>query len=83
MKGERNPVKKNMDKFHKPSTHKDKSKYDRRTESEVMQDELEPIPEEREGPVVHPTEHDESDDLEYLKRAVDDSGVFETDVEET
>lgn len=25
-----NPVKKNMDKFHKPATHKDESKYDRK-----------------------------------------------------
>ena len=59
----RNPVKKNMDKFHKPRTHKDKTKYDRRTESEKMQDELEPI--------WHPTEHDESDDLEDAK-VIDD-----------
>ena len=35
--------------------------------SEKMQDELEPIPEKREGPVVHPTEFDESDDLEMAK----------------
>jgi hypothetical protein len=91
MKGDRNPVKKNMDKFHKPSTHRDKSKYDRRTESQVMQDELEPIP-----PVWHPTEHDESDDLEDAKRieedrnrmedeggsGMDDSGAFESDIEE-
>jgi hypothetical protein len=55
-----NPVKRNMDKFHKPSTHKDKTKYDRRSESERLQDELEPI--------IHPTEYDESDDLEYAKR---------------
>ena len=76
MKGERNPVKKNMDKFHKPSTHIDKSKYDRKSESEIMQDELEPI--------WHSTEFDESDDIEQAKRAeMDDSGVFETDVEET
>ena len=27
-----NPVKKNMDKFHKPCTHKDKTKYDRKAE---------------------------------------------------
>ena len=53
-----NPVKKNMDKFHKPRTHKDKTKYNRKKEaeeidrmideggpsySETMQDELEPI----------------------------------------
>jgi peptide deformylase len=37
------------------------------SESEKMQDELEPIPEKREGPVVHPTEFDESDDLEMAK----------------
>ena len=48
-----NPVKKNMDKLHKPRTHKDKTKYDRKSESEIMQDELEPI--------WHPTEYDESD----------------------
>ncbi len=53
-----NPVKKNMDKFHKPRTHRDKTKYNRKKEaeeidrmideggpsySETMQDELEPI----------------------------------------
>ena len=53
------PVKKNMDKLHKPKTHKDKTKYDRKSESEKMQDELEPI--------WHPTQHDESDDLEDAK----------------
>ena len=62
MKHETNPVKKNMDKFHKPRTHKDKTKYDRKSESEKLQDELEPI--------VHPTEHDESDDLEDAKRVI-------------
>tara|TARA_B100000029_G_C17390869_1_gene893344 strand:+ start:685 stop:876 length:192 start_codon:yes stop_codon:yes gene_type:complete len=60
MKGKRNPVKKNMDKFHKPRTHKDKTKYDRKSESEIMQDELEPI--------WHPTQYDESDDIEDSKR---------------
>jgi len=30
MKNKTNPVKKNMDKFHKPRTHKDKTKYDRK-----------------------------------------------------
>ena len=55
-----NPVKKNMDKFHKPRTHKDKTKNDRKSESEIMQDELEPI--------WHPTEYDESDDIEDAKR---------------
>ena len=70
----RNPVKKNMDKFHKPRTHRDKTKYNRRTESEKMQDDLEPIVHdwESEGGAVHPeyihpTEHDESDDLEDAK----------------
>ena len=29
-KGKGDPVKKNMDKFHKPKTHKDKSKYNRK-----------------------------------------------------
>ena len=57
------PVKKNMDKFHKPKTHKDKTKYDRKSESEIMQDDLEPI--------WHPTEYDESDDLEDAK-VIDD-----------
>ena len=76
MKNKTNPVKKNMDKFHKPSTHKDKTKYDRKSESEKLQDELEPIIHDwdNEGGAVHPTEHDESDDLEYVKR-------FDSDVE--
>ena len=30
VKGRKDPVKKNMDKFHKPKTHKDKSKYSRK-----------------------------------------------------
>ena len=60
MKNKTNPVKKNMDKFHKPRTHKDKTKYDRKSESEKLQDELEPI--------WHPTQHDESDDIEQAKR---------------
>ena len=38
MKNKTNPVKKNMDKFHKPRTHKDKTKYDRSSESEKLQD---------------------------------------------
>ena len=38
-----NPVKKNMDKFHKPRTHRDKTKYNRRSESEKLMDDLEPI----------------------------------------
>ena len=62
MKHERNPVKKNMDKFHKPSTHTDKSKYDRKSESEIMQDELEPI--------WHSTEFDESDDIEQAANLI-------------
>ena len=64
MKNKRNPVKKNMDKFHKPRTHKDKTKYDRKSESEIMQDDLEPI--------WHPTEYDESDDLEDAKVVEDE-----------
>jgi hypothetical protein len=48
-----------------------------------MQDELEPIP-----PVWHPTEHDESDDLEDAKRMEDEGGMdyrdaFESDIKET
>ena len=35
----RDPVKKNMDKFHKPKTHKDKSKYNRKEISKPI-DEL-------------------------------------------
>ena len=53
-----------MDKFHKPKTHKDKTKYDRKSESEKMQDDLEPI--------WHPTEYDESDDLEDAKVVEDE-----------
>jgi hypothetical protein len=30
--GRLDPVKKNMDKFHRPSTHKDKTKYDRKND---------------------------------------------------
>ena len=90
MKNKTNPVKKNMDKFHKPRTHKDKTKYDRRSESEKLQDELEPIINDmidEGGPVWHPTEHDESDDLEdakkiiYKEEEMDYSGAFESDVE--
>ena len=64
MEMKKDPVKKNMDKLHKPKTHKDKTKYDRKSESEKMQDELEPI--------WHPTEHDESDDIEELKKIEND-----------
>ena len=60
MKNKNNPVKKNMDKFHKPRTHKDKTKYDRKSPSETLMDDIEPI--------YHPTEYDESDDLEAAKR---------------
>ena len=28
--GKKDPVKKNMDKFHKPATHQDKTKYNRK-----------------------------------------------------
>ena len=51
-----NPVKKNMDKFHKPRTHRDKTKYHRKSESEKMQDDLEPILHdwEDEGGAIHP-----------------------------
>ena len=35
----RDPVKKNMDKFHKPKTHKDKSKQSRKEKSKLI-DEL-------------------------------------------
>ena len=77
----RDPVKKNMDKFHKPRTHRDKTKYDRRSESEKLMDELEPILHdwepvdqwEDEGGYFHPdfynhfTEHDGSDDIEDVK----------------
>ena len=90
----RNPVKKNMDKFHKPRTHKDKTKYDRQTESERLQDELEPILHdwENDGGTIHPTQYDESDDLEdakvitdeyrKLEKDMDYSGAFESDIEE-
>ena len=64
MKNKTNPVKKNMDKFHKPRTHKDKTKYDRKSESEKMQDDLEPI--------WNQTEYDESDDLEDAKVVEDE-----------
>ena len=71
-----------MDKFHKPRTHKDKTKYDRKSVSENLMDDLEPIIHDQEdssenwenegGAIhpdyVHPTEHDESDDLEAAKR---------------
>jgi hypothetical protein len=35
--GKTNPVKKNMDKFHKPSTHPDKTKYNRKvTKADIL-----------------------------------------------
>ena len=59
-----NPVKKNMDKFHKPRTHRDKTKYYRKSESEKMQDDLEPITDwENEGGQIHP---DSSEELQKL-----------------
>ena len=89
----RNPVKKNMDKFHKPRTHKDKTKYDRKSESEKMQDELEPIIHDKDvvdqwedegGSIhpeyIHPTEYDESDDIEAMKKMdpdLQDANVIE------
>ena len=71
----KDPVKKNMDKLHKPKTHKDKTKYDRRTESEKLQDELEPI--------WHPTQHDESDDLEDAKVIDDEYRKLKKDMNES
>jgi len=44
----RDPVKKNMDKFHKPRTHRDKTKYDRKSESEKLMNDLEPLSNGRE-----------------------------------
>jgi len=92
-----NPVKKNMDKFHKPRTHRDKTKYNRRTESEKMQDELEPIIhdedvveqwEDEGGSIhpdpdeyIHPTEYDESDDLEYAKVIEDEYRKLKRDMD--
>jgi hypothetical protein len=63
----KDPVKKNMDKLHKPSTHRDKTKYYRNSEvdwysmsiSQELQEDLEPItihPTEHK-PALHPTEH--------------------------
>ena len=75
-----NPVKKNMDKFHKPRTHRDKTKYHRKSESEKMQDDLEPIIVgilndvdfwEDEGGAIHP---DSSEEMDY-------SGAFESDID--
>ena len=36
--GKKNPVKKNMDKFHKPSTHADKTKYNRKINKDILDD---------------------------------------------
>ena len=35
-KGRKDPVKKNMDKFHKPKTHRDKTKYTRKKKTKVV-----------------------------------------------
>ena len=35
-KGKKDPVKKNMDKFHKPKTHRDKTKYNRKEKSKKL-----------------------------------------------
>jgi|TARA_B110000967_G_C18498016_1_gene370105 hypothetical protein len=53
-----------MDKVHKPSIPRDKTKHDKRSESEKLQDDLEPI--------WHPTQHDESDEIEDAKKLSDD-----------
>ena len=36
VKGRKDPVKKNMDKFHKPKTHRDKTKYTRKKKTKVV-----------------------------------------------
>ena len=36
VKGKKDPVKKNMDKFHKPKTHRDKTKYNRKDKSKKL-----------------------------------------------
>ena len=36
VKGRKDPVKKNMDKFHKPKTHRDKTKYSRKKKTKVV-----------------------------------------------
>ena len=36
VKGKKDPVKKNMDKFHKPNTHRDKTKYNRKNKSRKL-----------------------------------------------
>ena len=59
MKNKRNPVAKASRNKSGAGAHKSKKDYDRKSESEQMQDELEPI--------WHPTEYDESDDLEDAK----------------
>jgi|TARA_B100000927_G_C16363975_1_gene428676 hypothetical protein len=35
-KRKKNPVKKNMDRFHKPKTHRDKTKYNRKDKSKKL-----------------------------------------------
>ena len=61
-----------MDKFHKPRTHRDKTKYDRRSESEKLMDDLEPI-------LKGPDPIDQWED----EGGMDYSGAFESDIEET
>ena len=36
VKGRKDPVKKNMDKFHNPKTHRDKTKYTRKKKTKVV-----------------------------------------------
>ena len=36
VKGKKDPVKKNMDKFHKPITHRDKTKYNRKNKPKKL-----------------------------------------------
>ena len=62
---------------------------DKKTPSEELMDDLEPINDMvDEGGYVHPTEHDESDDLEDAKKIdikekdMDYSGAFESDIKE-
>tara|TARA_R110002020_G_scaffold62378_1_gene167031 strand:- start:252 stop:509 length:258 start_codon:yes stop_codon:yes gene_type:complete len=71
----RNPVAKHAHKFNKNQVHKDKHRESKRgyvkhrgkqqSISEQMQDELEPIFHD------HPTQHDESDELELIKKVLD------------
>tara|TARA_R110000823_G_scaffold176698_4_gene309236 strand:- start:381 stop:692 length:312 start_codon:yes stop_codon:yes gene_type:complete len=71
----RNLVAKHAHKFNKNQVHKDKHRETKRgyvkhkgkhqSVSEQMQDELEPIVRD------HPTQHDESDELELIKKVLD------------